>query len=161
MCRRERPQKGRYRQFHQVDVEVFGVTSPSVDVEVIEMALAYIEGCGLTQYELILNSVGDATCRPAYVETLRAALRAQASRLCGDCQRRTETNPLRVLDCKVPDDQAVIEGAAEDLGPPLRRVPRPLRGGAPRAGAPEDPVSPEPSPGARPRLLRAHDLRGA
>ena len=78
MFRRERPQKGRYRQFHQVDVEVFGVTSPSVDVEVIEMALAYLEGCGLTQYELVLNSVGDAKCRPAYVETLRAALRAQA-----------------------------------------------------------------------------------
>ena len=109
MFRRERPQKGRYRQFHQVDVEVFGVTSPSVDVEVIEMAVAYLEGCGLSSYELVLNSVGDAKCRPAYVETLRAALRAQASRLCGDCQRRTETNPLRVLDCKVPDDQPVIE----------------------------------------------------
>jgi histidyl-tRNA synthetase len=86
MFRRERPQKGRYRQFHQVNVEVFGVTSPSVDVEVIEVALAYLEGCGLTRYELVLNSVGD-----------------------GDCQRRTETNPLRVLDCKVPQDQPVIE----------------------------------------------------
>ena len=109
MFRRERPQKGRYRQFHQVDVEVFGVTSPSVDVEVIEVALAYIEGCGLTQYELVLNSVGDAKCRPAYVETLRTALRARAAELCADCQRRTETNPLRVLDCKVPEDQPVIE----------------------------------------------------
>ncbi len=109
MFRRERPQKGRYRQFHQVNVEVFGVTSPSIDVEVVEMALAYLEGCGLTQYELVLNSVGDAKCRPAYVETLRTALRAQAGRLCADCQRRTETNPLRVLDCKVPDDQPVIE----------------------------------------------------
>jgi histidyl-tRNA synthetase len=110
MCRRERPQKGRYRQFNQVDVEAFGITGPSIDVEIIEMALQYIEGCGLTQYELVLNSVGDAKCRPAYVETLRQALRAQASRLCADCQRRTETNPLRVLDCKVPDDQPVIEG---------------------------------------------------
>jgi histidyl-tRNA synthetase len=109
MFRRERPQKGRYRQFHQVNVEVFGVTSPSIDVEVVEMALAYLEGCGLTQYELVLNSVGDAKCRPAYVETLRTALRAQAGKLCADCQRRTETNPLRVLDCKVPDDQPVIE----------------------------------------------------
>ena len=109
MFRRERPQKGRYRQFHQVDIEVFGVTSPSVDVEVIEVALAYLEGCGLSQYELVLNSVGDAKCRPAYVETLRAALRAQKDQLCGDCQRRTETNPLRVLDCKVPQDQPVIE----------------------------------------------------
>jgi len=109
MFRRERPQKGRYRQFHQVNVEVFGVTSPSIDVEVVEMALAYLEGCGLTQYELVLNSVGDAKCRPAYVETLRTALRARVSELCGDCQRRTETNPLRVLDCKVPQDQPVIE----------------------------------------------------
>jgi histidyl-tRNA synthetase len=109
MFRRERPQKGRYRQFHQVDVEAFGITSPSIDVEIIEMSLAYVEACGLVQYELVLNSVGDAKCRPAYVETLRAALRAQASKLCADCQRRTETNPLRVLDCKVPDDQAVIE----------------------------------------------------
>jgi histidyl-tRNA synthetase len=110
MFRRERPQKGRYRQFHQVDVEALGITSPSIDVEIIEMALHYIEGCGLTEYELVLNSVGDAKCRPAYVETLRTALRAQASKLCADCQRRTETNPLRVLDCKVPDDQPIIEG---------------------------------------------------
>src|SRR5882672_8615091 len=109
MFRRERPQKGRYRQFHQVNVEVFGVTSPSVDVEVVEMAMAYIKGCGLSQYELVLNSVGDEKCRPVYVETLRTALRARASELCADCQRRTETNPLRVLDCKVPEDQAVIE----------------------------------------------------
>jgi histidyl-tRNA synthetase len=109
MCRAENVQKGRYRQFNQVDVEVFGVTSPSVDVEVIEMALAYIEACGLTRYELVLNSVGDAKCRPAYVETLRTALRAEKDKLCGDCQRRTETNPLRVLDCKVPQDQPIIE----------------------------------------------------
>jgi len=109
MCRAENVQKGRYRQFNQVDVEVFGVTSPSVDVEVIEMALAYIERCGLARYELVLNSVGDAKCRPAYVEILRTALRAEKDKLCGDCQRRTETNPLRVLDCKVPQDQAVIE----------------------------------------------------
>jgi histidyl-tRNA synthetase len=109
MFRRERPQKGRYRQFHQVDVEVFGVTSPSIDVEVIELSLAYLEGCLLTKYELVLNSVGDAKCRPAYVETLRTALRAQKDKLCPDCQRRTETNPLRVLDCKVPDDQPVID----------------------------------------------------
>jgi len=110
MFRRERPQKGRYRQFHQVDVEVFGVTSPSVDVEIIEMSLAYLEACGLTQYELVLNSVGDAKCRPAYIETLRTALRAQQGRMCGDCQRRIETNPLRVLDCKVPQDQEIIDG---------------------------------------------------
>jgi histidyl-tRNA synthetase len=109
MFRRERPQKGRYRQFHQVDVEAFGMTAPAIDVEVIEVALAYLEACGVSGSELVLNSVGDAKCRPAYVEVLRTALRAQASRLCADCQRRVETNPLRVLDCKVPQDQAIID----------------------------------------------------
>ena len=108
MFRRERPQKGRYRQFHQLDVEAFGMSRPSIDVEIIEVALAYLEACGLADCELVLNSVGDAKCRPAYVETLQAALRKVAGRMCADCQRRTETNPLRVLDCKVPEDQPII-----------------------------------------------------
>jgi histidyl-tRNA synthetase len=110
MFRRERPQKGRYRQFHQLDVEAFGFTSPTIDAEVVELAIEYVEACGVRQYELVLNSVGDGSCRPAYVETLRAALRERASEMCGDCQRRIETNPLRVLDCKVPADQEIIEG---------------------------------------------------
>ena len=109
MFRRERPQKGRYRQFHQVDVEAFGFTSPTIDVEVIELALGYLDACGVSEHELVLNSVGDAACRPAYVERLRAALRDVAPTMCGDCQRRAETNPLRVLDCKVPEDQATID----------------------------------------------------
>lgn len=109
MFRRERPQKGRYRQFHQVDVEAFGIKAPGIDVEVVEMALAYLEGCGLREFALVLNSVGDAECRPAYVETLRRCLADVSSRLCGDCQRRATTNPLRVLDCKIPADQPVID----------------------------------------------------
>ena len=109
MFRRERPQKGRYRQFHQVDVEAFGMSRPSIDAEIIEVSLAYLEACGLADRELVLNSVGDGNCRPAYVEILRAALRKEAGRLCADCQRRTETNPLRVLDCKVPEDQPIID----------------------------------------------------
>jgi len=109
MFRRERPQKGRYRQFHQVDVEAFGFTSPTIDAEVIELALAFLDACGVPGRELLLNSVGDQNCRPAYVGTLQQALRAVASSLCADCQRRVETNPLRVLDCKVPQDQATIE----------------------------------------------------
>jgi histidyl-tRNA synthetase len=109
MFRRERPQKGRYRQFHQVDVEALGIAAPAIDVEIVEVALAYLEACGVSGTELVLNSVGDARCRPGYVEALRGALRQQASRLCADCQRRTETNPLRVLDCKVPADQPVID----------------------------------------------------
>lgn len=109
MFRRERPQKGRFRQFHQVDVEAFGFLSPTIDVETIELALGYLDACGVTQHELLLNSVGDRNCRPAYVETLRQALRERAGSMCADCQRRAETNPLRVLDCKVPQDQALIE----------------------------------------------------
>jgi histidyl-tRNA synthetase len=109
MFRRERPQKGRYRQFHQVDVEAFGFTSPTIDAEVVELALAFLDACGVTRRELLLNSVGDASCRPAYVERLQQELRAKAASLCADCQRRVETNPLRVLDCKVPEDQEVIE----------------------------------------------------
>ena len=110
MFRRERPQKGRYRQFHQLDVEAFGLTSPTIDAEMIELSIAYLEACGVEQHELVLNSVGDGSCRPAYVETLRGALREHAKEMCGDCQRRAETNPLRVLDCKVPGDQALIDG---------------------------------------------------
>jgi histidyl-tRNA synthetase len=108
MFRRERPQKGRYRQFHQLDVEAFGYTSPTIDAETIELALGYLETCGVSRLELVLNSVGDGSCRPAYVERLRAALREIAPSLCSDCQRRAETNPLRVLDCKVPADQEAI-----------------------------------------------------
>jgi histidyl-tRNA synthetase len=109
MFRRERPQKGRYRQFQQVDVEAFGFQSPTIDAELIELALGYLDACGVRQHQLLLNSVGDRQCRPAYVERLREALRARAASMCVDCQRRAETNPLRVLDCKVPEDQAVIE----------------------------------------------------
>jgi len=109
MFRRERPQKGRYRQFHQLNVEAFGLTSPTADAEMIELAIAYVEACGVKEHELVLNSVGDRSCRPAYVEALRGALRDHVSEMCGDCQRRAETNPLRVLDCKVPGDQAIID----------------------------------------------------
>jgi histidyl-tRNA synthetase len=110
MFRRERPQKGRYRQFHQVDVEAFGILEPTIDVEIITLAIDYLRACGIQDVSLVLNSVGDAACRPRYVETLRAALRDKAASLCADCQRRAETNPLRVLDCKVPEDQATIDG---------------------------------------------------
>jgi histidyl-tRNA synthetase len=109
MFRRERPQKGRYRQFHQVDVEAFGFVSPAIDVEIVEMALGYLDACGVSGYELLLNSVGDPACRPAYMETLRKALRANLPKLGADSQRRTETNPLRVLDSKAPEEQELIE----------------------------------------------------
>jgi len=110
MFRRERPQKGRYRQFFQIGAEAIGSDAPAVDAEVIEMVLDVLTRAGLTGFKLLLNSVGDANCRPQYVESLREALRAVAPRMCGDCQRRADTNPLRVLDCKVEADQEIIAG---------------------------------------------------
>jgi histidyl-tRNA synthetase len=109
MFRRERPQKGRYRQFYQIGAEAIGSESPAVDAEVIEMVVELLRRVGLTGFQLYLNSVGDANCRPQYVELLKQELRDVAPRLCGDCQRRAETNPLRVLDCKVPEDQPIID----------------------------------------------------
>ncbi|HTA43881.1 MAG TPA: histidine--tRNA ligase [Bryobacteraceae bacterium] len=109
MFRRERPQKGRYRQFFQIGAEAIGSDSPFIDAEVIEMVVEILSRAGLSGFTLLINSVGDKNCRPAYVEKLRSALREVASRLCVDCQRRVETNPLRVLDCKVPEDQAIID----------------------------------------------------
>lgn len=112
--RRERPQKGRYRQFYQIGAEVIGPPtsgseSPARDAEVIEMLATLLEEVGLTGWTLYLNSVGDANCRPAYNEALRKALADVKDKMCGDCQRRAETNPLRVLDCKVPEDQPIID----------------------------------------------------
>lgn len=108
MFRRERPQKGRYRQFFQIGAEAIGSESPFIDAEVIELVVEILTRAGLQGFTLLLNSVGDSNCRPAYVEKLQQALRPIAAQLCIDCQRRTETNPLRVLDCKIPADQAII-----------------------------------------------------
>ena len=108
MFRRERPQKGRYRQFYQIGAEAIGSESPSVDAEVIEMVVDLIKRAGLEGFQLLINSVGDQNCRPQYVALLKEKLLEVASCLCDDCQRRVETNPLRVLDCKVPEDQEII-----------------------------------------------------
>ena len=109
MFRRERPQKGRYRQFYQIGAEVLGSQNPLVDVEVIEMLVLFLERVGIREYQLLVNSVGCSTCRPAYLEALRVALQDVKATMCADCQRRADTNPLRVLDCKVEADQAIIE----------------------------------------------------
>ncbi len=112
--RRERPQKGRYRQFYQIGAEVLGPPSagselPIRDAEVLDMLTALLDAVGLKGWTLYLNSVGCLNCRPAYNQALREALAGVKDQMCGDCQRRAETNPLRVLDCKVPDDQPIIE----------------------------------------------------
>ncbi len=109
MFRRERPQKGRYRQFFQIGAEAIGSSSPYTDAEVIEMVVEIFDRLGITGYELIINSVGDQNCRPQFIEELKLALKDVAGSLCEDCQRRAVTNPLRVLDCKVPQDQPVID----------------------------------------------------
>jgi histidyl-tRNA synthetase len=109
MFRRERPQKGRYRQFYQIGAEAIGSESPLLDAEVIEMGAELLRRAGLEGFELLLNSVGDSKCRPAFVELLREKLSEVAPRMCVDCQRRAVTNPLRVLDCKVPEDQPIVE----------------------------------------------------
>ncbi len=109
MFRRERPQKGRYRQFYQIGAEAIGSESPIVDAEVIEMVVEILKRAGLEGFRLILNSVGDANCRPKYMEALKERLAGVAGQLCADCQRRATTNPLRVLDCKIPEDQAIID----------------------------------------------------
>ncbi|MBM3752230.1 MAG: histidine--tRNA ligase [Acidimicrobiia bacterium] len=109
MFRYERPQKGRYRQFHQFDVEAFGIEDPAIDAEVIDLAWSLVTELGIPQAELVINSVGCPACRPKFQEALLAAVKDDLSKLCGDCQRRSVTNPLRIYDCKVPADQAVID----------------------------------------------------
>jgi histidyl-tRNA synthetase len=109
MFRRERPQKGRFRQFYQIGAEAIGSDSPAVDAEVIELVVAILQEAGIREFELLINSVGSKQSRAKYNEVLRAALKEVAPKMCEDCRRRAETNPLRVLDCKVPEDQPIIE----------------------------------------------------
>ncbi len=110
MFRRERPQKGRFRQFYQIGAEVLGSDHPSVDVELLEMLALLVERLGLANVTLLINSVGCPRCRTEYLKVLRRALEGVKSKMCADCQRRAETNPLRVLDCKVEADQPIIAG---------------------------------------------------
>ncbi|MCC7340434.1 MAG: histidine--tRNA ligase [Bryobacterales bacterium] len=108
MFRRERPQKGRFRQFYQIGAEVIGSESPLVDGEVIEMVVTYLREVGLRDFKLLINSVGDPESRARYVAKLREELQGVKHQLSEDNQRRAETNPLRVLDSKDPQDEPVI-----------------------------------------------------
>ncbi len=114
MFRRERPQKGRYRQFYQIDAEVIGPASagsdsPARDAEILEMLATMLDRLGITDWNLELNSVGCPADRAKFNEALRKALEPVKDKMCADCQRRAVTNPLRVFDCKVPEDQPIIE----------------------------------------------------
>ena len=112
--RRERPQKGRYRQFYQIGAEIIGPASagsesPARDAEILEMLATLLERLGITGWTLQLNSIGCPADRARYNEALRKALEPVKDRMDPDCQRRAVTNPLRVFDCKVPEDQPIIE----------------------------------------------------
>jgi histidyl-tRNA synthetase len=101
MFRYDKPQKGRYRQFHQMDIEVFGEKDPAVDAEIVEMADFLLEKLKVKNKEILVNSVGCRECRPAYHKDLRASAEKVRGKLCEDCQRKIDTNPLRIFDCKV------------------------------------------------------------
>jgi histidyl-tRNA synthetase len=110
MFRRERPQKGRYRQFHQIGCEAFGIAEPFIDAEQIALVHDYFGRLGVGA-KLRLNTVGDGACRPAYLAELKGYLSAHEAELCPDCNDRIERNPLRVLDCKVESCQPVLDRA--------------------------------------------------
>jgi len=110
MFRRERQQRGRYRQFTQIGIEAFGSPGPRIDAEQIELLDRWLRELGIP-FEMHLNTLGDATCRPRYREALQAYLRSRSADLCEDCRKRVETNPIRVLDCKNPKCQEVAASA--------------------------------------------------
>jgi histidyl-tRNA synthetase len=147
MFRHERPQKGRFRQFYQVGVEAIGSDHPHVDIEVLAMLHRLFARLGITGLTLQVNSLGDASCRTAYRDRLKEFLQGKLSALCTDCQRRFETNPLRVLDCKVDTDKftdspvmldhlcspckdhfSTVEQGLTTLGIPFTVNPRLVRG---------------------------------
>jgi len=115
MFRRERPQKGRLRQFHQIGAEALGRGDPFVDAEILLLLRDFFAAVGLTEPALQLNSLGDTACRPQYREKLLAFLKAHEPELCGDCRRRIDRNPLRVLDCKEPGCIAATRDAPSIL----------------------------------------------
>ncbi len=147
MFRHERPQKGRYRQFYQIGVEALGMDHPHVDIEILAMLSALFAALDIKGLTLQVNSLGDSACRGVYRDALRKYLAAKLPTLCSDCQRRYETNPLRVLDCKVDADKftdspvmldylcdpckshfATVENGLKKLGIPFEINPRLVRG---------------------------------
>ena len=159
MYRYATPQRGRYREHWQLSVEAIGSDDPAIDAEVIQLYDELLARLGVTNYELLLNSIGDANCRPAYVERLTAWLDEHDDVLDEEARQKRATSPLRVFDVKSRAVQAALGRRAEDRRGALRRVPGALRGGA---GAPRElrgRVHARSDARARPRLLHAHDLR--
>ncbi len=115
MFRRERQQKGRYRQFYQMGAEIYGSAEPFADAELIDAGWRFLRALGLDDVTLELNTLGDEACRPAFQNALITFLRERTAELCGDCQRRMESNPLRVLDCKNERCKAAVAGAPSSV----------------------------------------------
>lgn len=111
MFRYDRPQKGRYRQHHQLGIEAIGTDDPAIDAEVIALGKALLDGAGVRDATLLLNSIGHPGCRGDFMPKLRAFLQAHREELDADCRRRMETNPLRVFDCKNERDQEILAEA--------------------------------------------------
>jgi histidyl-tRNA synthetase len=115
MFRRERPQKGRYRQFYQINAEIFGVASPLADVQLIFLLVKLFTQLKVTDLEAHINSLGCPKCRPDFRAALSEFLMSVSDQLCSDCIRRRDRNPLRVLDCKVPSCREALAGAPSIL----------------------------------------------
>jgi histidyl-tRNA synthetase len=113
--RYEKPQAGRYREFHQLDIEAFGSADADLDVEVVALGWEYLRALGITRVQLLINSLGDAQCRPGYRQLLLDYLNEHRGQLCDEHRARLDENPLRVLDCKKPECQAVVRGAPRQL----------------------------------------------
>lgn len=113
--RNERPQAGRFREFTQFDVEVFGSLEAFTDAEVIQVGWELIQQLGITQSTLYINSIGCPQCRPAFHQALKDFAKPKLEHMCPDCQDRYEKNPLRLLDCKVPEDQAAMQGHPQSI----------------------------------------------
>lgn len=113
MFRYDRPQAGRYRQFHQFGIEAIGLSNPAVDAEIIILAVQFLQKLGLTELNLQLNSVGCPKCRPVYREKLQEFLQDKVEDLCNDCKSRYDRNPMRILDCKNEKCTALSQGAPE------------------------------------------------
>lgn len=112
MFRYERPQAGRQRQFHQVGVEMFGIAEPTADAECILLAVNYLKSIGLNDLDVEINSLGCPKCRECFSASLRSTLKPNLEKMCPDCQSRYEKNPLRILDCKVPECQFILDNSA-------------------------------------------------
>lgn len=113
MFRHERPQKGRQRQFTQFGVENIGVKSPEIDAETIALGINIIKSLGIQSYKVLINTLGDDASRIAYREALKTHFKDHLDELCGDCHRRYEQNPLRILDCKVDHDNPIVQSAPQ------------------------------------------------